>query len=208
MKKRLMIVDDHVALRQLLGLLLTRDGGYEVTAEAGTGLEALKICAERKAQLLILDLALPELCGLEVLRRVREDYPAMRVLLYSGTSNQIQIVQALKLRPHGFVGKMESLETLQEALRAVANGSCYFTRFASALFSDVMADESLVLTRREEEVLQFVAQGWSSKEIAGRLGIAVKTVENHRAHLRDKLHLHDIAALTRFAIRRGLVSDE
>jgi DNA-binding NarL/FixJ family response regulator len=146
--------------------------------------------------------------GSEVLRRVREDYPAMRVLLYSGTSNQIQIVQALKLRPHGFVGKMESLETLQEALRAVANGSCYFTRFASALFSDVMADESLVLTRREEEVLQFVAQGWSSKEIASRLGIAVKTVENHRAHLRDKLHLHDIAALTRFAIRRGLVSDE
>ena len=208
MKKRVMIVDDHAALREMLGLLLTRDGGYEVTGEAGTGLQALKVCAERRPELLILDLMLPELCGLEVLRRVREDFPAMRVLLYSGTSNQVQIVQALKLRPHGFVGKAETLDTFREALRAVANGTCYFTRFASALFGDAMTDTSIELTRREEEVLQFVAEGRSSKEIASRLGIAVKTVENHRAHLRDKLHLHDIAALTRFAIRRGLVSDE
>lgn len=208
MKTRVVLVDDHVSLRQMLAAILIREDEYEVVGQAGSGLEALRVCREVPHELVILDLLLPELCGMQVLRRLRAELPRTRVIIYSGTLNQMQIVQTLRLRPHGFVEKTDSLQTLREALRAVAAGRAYFSRFASSLLADVQDAIFLDLTHREQEVLQLVAESRSSKEIAARLGLAVKTVENHRAHLMEKLHLHDVAALTRYALRTGLVSLE
>ena len=206
MKKRVLIVDDHAAVRHMLAAVLTRETGYDVVGEAGTGLRALEMCGRLTPDVVVLDLVLPELCGLQVLRRLREDKARSRVLIFSGTANQALIVQALKCHPHGFVEKSDTLQTFWEALRAVAAGGIYLSPYASALLGDARSDDSLDLTRREQEILQLVAESRSSKEIAARLGIALKTVENHRAHLMAKLHLHDIAALTRYAVRNGLVS--
>lgn len=207
MKTRLVLVDDHVSLRQMMATILAHDGEYEIVGQAGDGLEALRLCREVLPDVVILDLVLPELCGMEVLRRLRAESPRTRVLVYTGTLNQVQIVQTLQLRPHGFVEKGDSLDTLRECLRAVSAGRLYFSRLASALLSDVRkAGEGQSLTPREQEVLRLVAESRSSKQIATQLGIAVKTVENHRAKLMDKLHKHDIAALTRYAIQTGLVA--
>src|SRR5687768_4867033 len=202
MKTRLVLVDDHVSLRQMMATILAHDGEYEIVGQAGGGLEALRLCRDVAHDVVILDLMLPELCGMEVLRRLRAESPQTRVVVYTGTLNQVQIVQTLQLRPHGFVEKGDSLHTLRECLRAVSAGRLYFSRLASALLADVRnAGEGLSLTSREQEVLQLVAESCSSKQIATQLGIAVKTVENHRARLMDKLHKHDIAALTRYAIQ-------
>jgi len=206
MKKRVLIVDDHAAVRHMLAAVLTREPEYDVVGEAGSGLRALELCGRLSPDVVVLDLVLPELCGIEVLRRLHEDKARSRVLIFSGSLNQVQIVQALKCHPHGFVEKSDTLQTFREALRAVAGGGVYLTAYASALLADVRSQDSLDLTRREQEILQLVAESRSSKEIAARLGIAVKTVENHRAHVMDKLHLHDVAALTRYAVRTGLVN--
>lgn len=206
MKKRIVLVDDHVALRQMLSRMLTLEKDYDVVGEGGTGFEALEICQRTQPDLMILDLGLPELCGTEVLRRVRGVSHDLRVLIYSGLPNQIQVVEALKLRPHGFVDKTEPWATLREALRVIAMGGAYFTARASGLLNTARDGECHHLTRREHEVLQLVAESRSTKEIASRLGLAVKTVEHHRERLKQKLHLHDVAGLTRYAVRTGVVA--
>jgi DNA-binding NarL/FixJ family response regulator len=199
-------VDDHVSLRQMMARILAHDQ-YEIVGEAGGGLEALRVCRKVAHDVVILDLMLPDLCGLEVLRRLRAESQERRVMVYSGTLNQVLIIEALRLRPCGFVDKGDSLETFRECLRAVSAGRVYLSRLASALLADVRsAEECLSLTPREQEILQLVAESSSSKQIASRLGIALKTVENHRAKLMDKLRMHDVAALTRYAVQTGLVS--
>jgi DNA-binding NarL/FixJ family response regulator len=206
MKTRVVIVDEHVALRQMLAHVLSMENKYEVVAEAHDGRGALDVFKRVKPDIAILELALPGLCGKEVLRRTRVEVPGTRVLVFSGTLNQTLVLDALKSHPHGFVHKRDSLGTFFEALRAVAAGRSYYSNFASALLSNSFSGPSYQLTSREMEVLQLVAESCSSKEIAARLGLAPKTVENHRAHIMDKLQVHDTAALTRYALRNGLVT--
>lgn len=209
MKKRVMIVDDHASLRQMLGLVLRQEGHFEVSGEAANGLEALDLCDRCQPELVILDLVLPQLCGIELLRRLRLRDPQTRVVVYSGTVNRTQIIKALERKPHGFVAKSEPLDTLREALRTVANGGIYLAAAASALLYHTLSNDCTELTDREAEVLQLVAEGWSSKEIAGRLRLASKTVENHRANLMRKLDIHEVAGLTRYAMCHGfVVADE
>jgi DNA-binding NarL/FixJ family response regulator len=136
---------------------------------------------------------------------VRSELPATRVLVYSGTCCPMQASRILQMKPHGFIEKGDSLQTLRDALRAVSAGGCYFAASASPLLMRGASLEHQELSEREIEVLQMVAEGKSSKEIANILARAVKTVENHRAHIMEKLHVHDVAGLTRYATRRGLV---
>jgi DNA-binding NarL/FixJ family response regulator len=204
-KKRVVIVDDHMCLREMLAILLTRDGEYEIAGMAATGLEALEVCRQHRPDVVVLDVILPLLCGTEVLRRLRNEQNRARVLMYSGTLSQVQIIEALRCQPHGFIEKSDSLQTLRDALRTVAAGGKYFSAYVSALWEDVHSHCSLTLTDRERQILQMIAESCSSKQIAAMLGLAVKTVENHRAHIMDKLHLHDIAALTRYAVQQGMV---
>jgi DNA-binding NarL/FixJ family response regulator len=210
MKNRVVVVDDHASIRQMLGIVLAREGPYEVVGEAGTGFEALKLCRKVKPQIVVLDLVLPELNGVEVLRALRSESRETRCVVYSGTLNRSLIVEALQARPHGFVHKSDALPTFCEALRAVTNGCSYFTPFATKLMDDErqVSTASARLTDRERAVLQMIAEGMSNKEMACRFSIAPKTVEHHRAQVMQKLGMHDVATLTRYAVRLGLVPVE
>jgi DNA-binding NarL/FixJ family response regulator len=210
MKTPVVLVDDHLSLRQMLIRVLEADGTFEVVGHAGSGVEGLKLCRQLQPKVIILDLMLPELSGVELLTTLREERRDARFLVYSGTLNQSLVLSALRARPHGFVHKEDSLTTLMDALRAVANGGTYLTSFATQLAESIGSCESPLdrLSNREREVLQLVAEGCSSKAIASRLSIANKTVEHHRTSLMQKLGLHDIASLTRLAVREGLVRVE
>ncbi len=209
MMTSVVIVDHHVSVRQMLSVVLSREEVFEVVAEAGTGVEALKVCRRVKPRLVILDLVLPELSGIEVLRAVRAESRETRVLIYTGSHHDELILRVLKERPHGFVHKEDTLATLREALRAVSNGCSYLTPFATDLLDQRVGNEKLgieALTARERAVLQMVAEGLSSKEVASRLALSTKTVEYHRGQLMHKLGVHEVAGLTRCAVRHGLVS--
>jgi DNA-binding NarL/FixJ family response regulator len=210
MNTNVVLVDDYCSVRQMLALVLEREGGYAVVGEARTGFEALKVCARVRPRLVILDLALPELNGLEVLRHLWMDSREVRVLVYSGVENRELILETLRERPHGFVHKRDELLTLREALRTVTAGGSFLTPFATELLDAARGTGPVrpVLTVRERAVLQMVAEGMSNKAMADRLGIAAKTVEHHRATLMEKLDLHDVARLTRYAVRLGMVPGE
>ena len=207
MKTPVVVVDDHLSLRQMLIRVLESGGEFEVLGHAGSGVEGLKLCRQYHPKVVILDLMLPELSGVELLNTLREEDREMRFLIYSGTLNESLVLSALRARPHGFVHKEDSLTTLMDAVRAVAQGTTYLTSFAARLAESIGSCESPLdrLSAREREVLQLVAEGCSSKAIASRLSIANKTVEHHRTSLMQKLGLHDIANLTRLAVREGLV---
>ena len=210
MKKRIVIVDDHVSIRDMLVWILMQEAGYEVIGEAGTGIEALKVCGASQPDLLILDLGLPCISGTEVLRRVRRELRQTRVLLYSGSCSPAVVKEALRERPHGYVDKMEGLKILRKAISTIMDGGTYFGPAATHLLCEMTGTkpEASDLSPREREVLQMVAEGRSSKQISGLLAVAVKTVENHRANLMAKLDMHDVASLTRYAARRGMVALE
>jgi len=210
MKKRIVVVDDHVSIRDMLIWILMREGCYEVIGEAGSGIEAIKVCCQCRPDMLILDLVLPCLSGIEVTRRVRKDLPQTRVLIYSGTSNGAMIKEVLRERPHGYVEKMEGLKILRQAISTVARGGNYYSEEASHLLHETAwtRPHESHLSAREREILQMVAEGRSSKQISGLLEVAVKTVENHRANLMAKLDMHDVASLTRYAACQGLVALE
>ena len=207
MKTRVMVVDDHASVRQMLGALLPGVGAFEMVAEAGTGLEAIQTLRREKPNLVVLDLALPELNGVGLLQHLRLEAREVRTLVYSGTVNREMILGALRARPHGFVLKKEPWSTFREALRMVNAGCCYFTPFATRLLDESgPTGSSITLTPRESAVLQMVAEGRSNKEMATQLSISAKTVEHHRSHVMVKLGVHDVAGLTRYAVRQGLVA--
>jgi DNA-binding NarL/FixJ family response regulator len=210
MKKRIVIVDDHVSIRDMLVWILMREADYQVVGQAGSGIEAMRVCGACRPDLLILDLVLPCLSGIEVLRRVRKELPLTRILIYSGSSNTLLISEALRERPHGYVEKMEGLEILRKAIATIVQGGSYISSAAGHIVAESTGTRGAGgdLSRREREILQMIAEGRSSKQISGLLEVAVKTVENHRANLMAKLHMHDVASLTRYAAGRGMVALE
>ena len=209
MKTRVALADEHSAVREMLRVVLEREGIYEVCGEARTGHEALKVVRGAKPRVLLLDITLPELNGLEVVRQLAAQRET-RVLVFSGSCSRTLWLEMVRLHPDGAVHRQEGLAMLFEALRTVAAGGVYLTRFASDLRSEVRPGASRweTLTNRERAVLQMIAEGLAAKEIAERLGTAPKTVEHYRAHLMEKLGIHGTALLTRFAVGRGLVTAE
>lgn len=210
MKKRIVLADDHVSIRNMLVWILMQEQAYEVVGEAGSGLDAIKVCAICRPDLLILDLVLPCISGVEVLRRVRKEMPATRVLIFSGTCNTDLVKETLSERPHGYVEKLEGLGTLKQAIATITSGGCFFSGPATELMRGTAGTigNGRPLSRREREILQMVAEGRSSKQISRLLNVAVKTVENHRSNLMAKLDMHDVASLTRYAAGRGMVALE
>jgi DNA-binding NarL/FixJ family response regulator len=206
-KKRIVIVDGHASIRELLTEVISRDRNYKVVGQAGSGTEAIAMCANARPDLVVLDLLLPELCGVEVIRRLRAQHAPPRVLIYTGTVCKETIVEALRCRPDGFVEKSQPLRFLFDGMRAVLTGCRYFAPYASALLHDALNPEceSMELSQREREILQLTADGLSSKEIATRLDIATRTVENHRQRMMAKLGVHNVAGLIRHAMRIGMV---
>jgi DNA-binding NarL/FixJ family response regulator len=189
----------------MLAFILKSEGGFDVVGEASGGMEALRVCRAKRPELVILDLALPELSGTHLIRLLLAEQWPVRVLVYSGAMDDALLREALEEEPHGFVRKEDSLPELRVALRAVLSGSRHISPWASRLVPSRFEEPRKGLTTQECAVLQMIAEGKQTKEIAVALDVSPKTVEHHRQHLMQKLGLHDIASLTRYAIRHRMV---
>jgi DNA-binding NarL/FixJ family response regulator len=204
MKRRIAIADEQEAVRELLCQYLERLSEYEVVGQARTGLDAIRLFKKTSPHLAVIDLLLPELCGHELLSRMRRELPEMRIVIFTGTSDPIVLTEALRAKPDGVVHKSEPLEILSFALRTVSVGG----RFCSPKLNhdvDHSARSAEILSAREIEVMQSIAEGKSNKEIAVLLGVATKTVDNHRSRLMQKLRIHNAASLTLAAVQMGIV---
>jgi DNA-binding NarL/FixJ family response regulator len=208
--KRLVIIEDQTAIREMLVEILRLDANYQLVGEAGDGQAAVQLCLDTTPDVCILDAKLPGLNGVDILRRIGKKLPQMRVLVFSGHENPVLVREMLESGAHGFVEKTAGLFEFKKGLETVANGGTYFGPAVAALLRNVVANPTTsnapdFLTDREREILQLVAESHSTKEIAAKLGISVKTVDNHRTNLMRKLNLHDVASLTRYALEVGLI---
>jgi two-component system, NarL family, response regulator NreC len=214
---RVVLADDHLIVRQGLKALLEASGGFEVVAEASDGLEAVDAVERLRPNAVILDLSMAGLSGLEALRRIKERRRSVRVLVLSMHSTSEYVRAALRAGADGYVVKGSGIGDLCEALRSVAAGGRFLSpQVERAALVDLIdgprsepaTDPLTLLTPREREVLQLIAEGHSNRSIADKLSLAIKTVDGHRTRVMNKLDLHEATALTRFAIRHGLVSPE
>jgi DNA-binding NarL/FixJ family response regulator len=211
MTLRILIVDDYEVVRRGIRTLLEGESGWEVCGEASTGPAAIEAAGDLKPDLVILDLGLPELHGLEVTRRILQRRPETEVLVLTMHASEELIRQVLRAGAHGYVLKSDAGEQLVLAVRSLERHEPFLTTrvtevvldgFLKGVANDAVGE---ALTPREREVLQLVAEGRSSKSIAAALGVTVKTIESHRASLMRKLHLRTVADLVRYAVRNGLV---
>ena len=202
---RVVVVDDHASLRQMLVMILKMEGGYEVVGEASGGMAAMRLCRATHPDLVILDLALPELNGSHLIRLLLQEPWPVRVVVYSGAMDEELLREALAEGPHGFVRKQDSLAELRTALRTVAAGSRHISLCSEHLMQRRGVDIFRVLTPQESAVVQMIAEGQQNKEMATALGVSDKTVEHHRQNVMKKLGMHDVAALTKYAIRHRMV---
>jgi len=210
--KKVVIIEDQTAVREMIAQIVRTEPGFEVVAECGDGQTAVDTCVEHKPDFVILDVMLPGLNGAEVLRRFSRQLPKTRVLIFSGYQDSVLLRELLEAGAHGFIGKSAPLTELQKGIQVVAGGGSYFSPEVAQILREAMTNPAGVanpavnrLTTREREILQLIAESYSTKEIANKLKISVKTAENHRTNLMKKLDLHDIASLTRFAIEYGLI---
>ena len=211
--KRLVIIEDQTAIREMLAEILGMDSSFKIVGEAGDGQSAYQLCLETRPDVIILDAKLPGLNGVDLLRRLNKVLTNVRVLVFSGHENPVLVREMLEAGAHGFVEKTAGLFEFKKGLETVANGGTYFGPAVAALLRNVVANPSAsassdFLTDREREILQLVAESYSTKEIAAKLNISVKTVDNHRTNLMRKLNLHDVASLTRYALEIGLIEQK
>lgn len=209
----ILLADDHTIVRQGLRALLESDPHFRLVGEAGDGIEAVRMAERLKPDILITDVMMPGLNGLEVTRQVSKSVPRTRIIILSMYTNDAYVLEALKNGASGYVLKDSHASDLIEAVREVAAGRRYLSAPLSerALdlyvkkLEDVPEDPYDLLTTREREVLQMVVDGRTSTEIAERLFISPRTAEGHRANLMRKLGLQNQTDLIRFAIKRGLL---
>ncbi|MEV6104206.1 response regulator transcription factor [Streptomyces sp. NPDC051940] len=210
---RILLADDHALVRRGVRLILDQEPDLEVVAEAGNGAEAVELARAHQVDLAVLDISMPRLTGLQAARELAALNRAPRILMLTMHDNEQYFFQALKAGACGYVLKSVADRDLVAACRAaVRNEPFLYAGAVTALIRNYLdrvrqGEEApeRILTPREEEVLKLVAEGHSSKEIAGLLFISVKTVQRHRANLLQKLGLHDRLDLTRYAIRAGLI---
>ena len=208
--KRLVLIEDQTAIREMLVEILRLDHNYQLVGEAGDGQAALQLCLDTKPDVVVLDAKLPGLNGVEILRRLSKRLPNMRVLVFSGHENPVLVKEMIESGAHGFVEKTAGLFEFKKGLETVASGGTYFGPAVASLLRNVVANPGSsntpdFLTDREREILQLIAESHSTKDIAAKLGISMKTVDNHRTNLMRKLNLHDVASLTRYAVDIGLI---
>jgi DNA-binding NarL/FixJ family response regulator len=213
---RLLLADDHALVRAGMRSLLSELPGVEVVAETGDGREALRLVRERKPDIALIDISMPGLNGLEVAARIAHEHPATRVIIVSMHGDDESVRRALVSGALGYLLKNSDKSELELALRTVARGDTWLSpaltkRVVKAFTQGAQPPAEgpfEVLTPRQREVLQLVAEGHSNKEIASRLNVALKTVETHRTELMERLGIHGVAGLVRYAIQVGLVHPE
>jgi len=210
-----LLADDHMIVREGLRALLEAEGDIEVVGEAETGRQAIQLVKRLRPAVVLMDIAMPLLNGLEATRRILKAVPATRVLILSAHGDDEYIRQVVLLGAAGYLIKQTSADLLSRAIREVQKGNTFFSpSIANRLHSlslespdgrGVLKKRRAALSSREVEVLQLIAEGKANKQVARELGISVKTVEKHRQHLMSKLDLHDTAGLTRYAIAAGII---
>lgn len=212
---RIVLVDDHTLVRAGLRSLLDSIEDIDVIAEAGDGHAGLAAVLEHRPDVLITDVAMDGMNGLELAERVRAELPATRVIVLSMFSSEEYVVRALKAGASAYLLKDSATAELELALAAVARGEVYLSPGASRRLvervvrpADAAAGPLDALTPRQREILKLIAEGVHTKEIAYRLNVSAKTVESHRAQIMDRLGIRDVPGLVRLAIRAGLISAE
>ena len=209
MSLRVVIADDHTIIREGLKALLA-SAGYLVVGEAADGRAAARLAKSLRPDIVLMDIAMPHLNGMDGAMALRKEAPDTRVVALTVHTDDAYVLEALRAGFRGYVVKSQASSDLVEAIEQVARGSIYLSPGVSPAVLEAFTErrdaEPRVLTSREREVLQLVAEGKRSKEIADMLGISVKTAETHRAHIMSKLSIHDTAGLVRYAIRCGMVS--
>jgi len=208
--KRLVLIEDQTAIREMLAEILRSDPNFQLVGESGDGQAAYQLCLEVKPDIAVLDAKLPGLNGVDLLRRLGKRLPHLRVLAFSGYENPVLVREMIEAGAHGFVEKTAGLGEFKKGLEMVAAGGTYFGPAVAALLRDVVAHPGAntspdFLTDREREILKLVVESHSSKAIAAKLSISMKTVDNHRSNLMRKLNLHDVASLTRYALEIGVI---
>lgn len=211
----MVLADDHELVRAGVRALLEGIPGVEVVGETGDGREALRLVERCRPHVLLTDISMPGLNGLDAAAKVSREHPRTRVIILSMHTDEAYILQALRSGAAGYLPKAAARAELELAITAVARGETYLSPAMSKhvvqeYLRRAASDEGPLsrLTGRHREVLQLIAEGCSTKEIAAKLGVSVKTVDKQRSQLMQRLDLHDIAGLVRFAIRTGLVQPD
>jgi len=208
-----LLADDHTIVREGFRKMLELEGDFTIVGEAQDGRQAVTLAKKLHPAVLLMDIAMPLLNGLEAARQVRKEVPATRVLILSAHSDSAYVQSALAAGAAGFLLKQTSSHDVCRAIREIAGGKTFFSPSVAKQLahqknldrSGVQNDRAVQLTSRELEVLQLIAEGKANKQTAGELGIGIKTVEKHREHLMEKLDIHDTAGLTRYAISAGII---
>ncbi len=211
----IVLAEDHAIVRQGLCSLLNADGHFKIVGEARTGSEAVEMVRRLRPDVVLMDIAMPGLNGLDATRQIITANPAARVVILSAHSDDVYVERMNEAGAAGFLEKQSSAEILTHAIHEVAEGRSYFSPAIARRLSQhanqprdrdgLPKPKGNRLTAREAEVLQLVAEGSANKQMATALGISIKTVEKHRQHLMNKLGIHDTAGLTRYAIARGVI---
>ena len=214
-KIKVLLADDHKVVRQGLRALLEAETDIAIVGEADDGRQAVRLAVNAKPDVVVIDVAMPSMNGLEATRQIIKELPKTRVLVLSSYSDDEYVRQVTEAGAAGYLLKQAAAEDLIRAIREASNGNAFFSpaiskrllenyREASTNGSPVMTRNER-LTSREAEVLQLVAEGKVNKQISAELCISVKTVEKHRQLVMDKLNIHDVAGLTRYAISKGII---
>jgi DNA-binding NarL/FixJ family response regulator len=210
-----LLAEDHTIVRQGLRLLVEADGDIKIVGEAKTGREAVQMTRDLRPEIIVMDIAMPLLNGLEATRQILKAFPGAKILILSAHSDPEYIEQVVKAGALGYLVKQSSGDVLAKAIRELHSGRTFFTPSIAKRLKDqfqkpadgvgLRKKKDHQLTSREVELLQLIAEGHANKQIASELTISIKTVEKHRQHLMEKLNIHDIAGLTRFAIAAGII---
>jgi len=216
MSIRIILADDHKITRQGLRSLIDENNDMEVIAEAENGRDAVELAKQLKPDVIIMDVSMPDLNGVEATRQIVQDNPQMKIIALSMHSDTLFVSEMLKSGASGYLLKDCAFEELEQAIRTVTESKAYLSPSISGIIvedylhrlSKAELSTAEVLTDREREVLQLIAEGQSTKQIALKLHISAKTVETHRRQIMNKLDMHTVAELTKYAIRKGLTALE
>ena len=211
----ILLADDHRIVRQGLRRILEENSRMEVVGEASDGREAVQMALDKEPDVIIMDVAMPHLGGMEAIRQISKRLPAAKVLVLSMYSDESYVVQMLEAGAKGYLLKDSADTDLVEAVLAVSNGKSFFSPLISKILLDEyvrqlqekgISDRYELLTEREREILQLIAEGMTSREIAELLNLSTSTVDTHRGHIMEKLDLHNPYEVVLYAVRKGLIS--
>jgi DNA-binding NarL/FixJ family response regulator len=206
---RVLIADDHAVVREGIRHVLSADDGFDVVGEAANGVEAVSLARALEPDVVVLDISMPSLSGLDAAAQIRDSVPDASILVLSIHDHEEYVLQSVRAGAQGYLRKDSSPAELRGAVRAVHEGGSVFGGDVARALASALRNERRIaqLTARERDVLVEIARGRTNKEIAALFGLSVRTIESHRESLMKKLEIHGVAALTRFALDAGLLAN-